>query len=370
MTIKYLINLTMTSLKYNKGRTVLNILSIVVGMTALSIVLITGSSVNHSIKNQAKKDTELIFSLFPVNYELPMELDYFVFTNNELEQIASEIKEVETIEHQVKDTLGRVNNSDVKMYFDDNIEVIEGVNFDNQVDNVAIATNFSFNETEEKKYSVGDKISINSILYTIIGLQDPFSSTANELTLPSYTMSNFKDIQYSNDLKIVLNDISKKQEVIKEVTEKLNANIKDYRYETLDFDASISSIVSVVTMFLALLGSISLVVSMIGIVNMMYVSVLERQGEIAILRAIGLERNSIISLFLFESIFMMIVSAFLSLFLASLISILILLFAEIDLYVSIYMIVGVLIFSIILGILTGILPANKAAKKNTSDILK
>ena len=370
MTIKYLINLTMTSLKYNKGRTVLNILSIVVGMTALSIVLIIGSSVNNSIKNESKKEAEIIFNLYPMNYELPMELDHFVYTNNELEQIANQIKDVETIEHQVKDVIGRVNNNDVRIFFDDSIEVVEGVNFDNQVDNVAIATNYSFNETEEKKYNVGDKVAINSILYTIIGLQDPFSFTANELTLPTYSMSNFKDKQYSNDLKIVLKNISKKQEVIKEVTEILNTNLKDYRYETLDFDAAISSIVSMVTMFFGLLGSISLVVSMIGIVNMMYVSILERQGEIAILRAIGLERKSIINLFLFESIFMMVVASILSLLFGSLISVIILFFAKIELHVSIYLIVGVLLFAVILGILTGILPAKKAAKQNTSDILK
>ena len=54
--------------------------------------------------------------------------------------------------------------------------------------------------------------------------------------------------------------------------------------------------------FLGGIAGIALIVAGIGIMNIMIVSILERTREIGILKSLGLKNQSILSIFLFESI--------------------------------------------------------------------
>jgi putative ABC transport system permease protein len=58
----------------------------------------------------------------------------------------------------------------------------------------------------------------------------------------------------------------------------------------------------ILTVFLALIGGVSLLVGGIGVMNIMLVSVVERRREIGIRLAVGATRNDIRSLFLFEAV--------------------------------------------------------------------
>jgi len=58
----------------------------------------------------------------------------------------------------------------------------------------------------------------------------------------------------------------------------------------------------ILTIFLGLIGSISLIVGGIGVMNIMLVSVIERRREIGIRRAIGAKRKHIQHMFLIESV--------------------------------------------------------------------
>jgi len=67
------------------------------------------------------------------------------------------------------------------------------------------------------------------------------------------------------------------------------------------FEEQITSILSIIATFLSSLGAISLIVGGIGIMNIMYVSVMERTREIGTMKAIGATSNVILLMFLFES---------------------------------------------------------------------
>lgn len=66
---------------------------------------------------------------------------------------------------------------------------------------------------------------------------------------------------------------------------------------------TISNIFSFITVFIAAIAGISLVVAGIGIMNVQITSVLERTREIGILKAIGAKDRTILSVFLFETLF-------------------------------------------------------------------
>ena len=65
--------------------------------------------------------------------------------------------------------------------------------------------------------------------------------------------------------------------------------------------SSIQSITGQLTMFLGSIGAVSLFVATVGIVNTMYVSVMERTREIGILKAIGYRPKQIMGMFLSEA---------------------------------------------------------------------
>lgn len=65
---------------------------------------------------------------------------------------------------------------------------------------------------------------------------------------------------------------------------------------------SMDSILNILTLAVAALGSISLLVGSVGILTIMTIAVSERVSEIGLLRAIGAERRSIFQLFLCEAL--------------------------------------------------------------------
>ena len=140
------------------------------------------------------------------------------------------------------------------------------------------------------------------------------------------------------------------------------------RYDEEDFSVTeqseiLSTINQIFTMLNAVLvgiGSISLLVGGIGIMNIMYATVTERTKEVGITRAIGATRRDILLQFLTESIILSIFGGLLGLAIAAIIVVLIqpLFPAEINLIA----IAITLFISTGIGIFFGVFPARRAAK--------
>ena len=127
------------------------------------------------------------------------------------------------------------------------------------------------------------------------------------------------------------------------------------------------------TVFLGLIGSISLLVGGIGIMNIMLVSVTERTREIGLRKAIGAKRRDILVQFLLEASVLSLSGVAIGLASAWVISWAI---SQVDLggftlnaEVSPLIVIVAIMVSVFIGLASGIYPAVRAARLNPIDAL-
>ena len=134
-----------------------------------------------------------------------------------------------------------------------------------------------------------------------------------------------------------------------------------------------TTITMALTVFLGLIGSISLLVGGIGIMNIMLVSVTERTREIGLRKAIGAKRRDILTQFLLEAAMVSLSGGAIGLTGAWLVAegISRLNFGGFTLHavVSPFIVLVAILVSVFIGLASGIYPAIRAARLNPIDAL-
>lgn len=74
-----------------------------------------------------------------------------------------------------------------------------------------------------------------------------------------------------------------------------------YVLSSEDIQKTITQFVDILQGIVAALGFVTLIASIFGIVNTQYISVLERTREIGLIKALGMSRGRVLSLFIFEA---------------------------------------------------------------------
>lgn len=196
--------------------------------------------------------------------------------------------------------------------------------------------------------------------------------------------SNFDNDQFSYiTLKVNKNyDVEKIGAAIEEKLFDIHNQNKDTQTFTVFtpkfFQEQISSILDSFTIFLAILGTISLIIGGIGIMNIMYVSVMERTREIGVMKAIGASDRTVQYIFLLESGLFGLIGGILGVIFGALMSfgfgIALSSFGGTGSFFAPYMspeIVALgMIFGFGVGILSGYFPAKKASKMNPVEALR
>lgn len=126
----------------------------------------------------------------------------------------------------------------------------------------------------------------------------------------------------------------------------------------------------ILTIFLGLIGSISLLVGGIGVMNIMLVSVIERRREIGIRRAVGATKRHIIQLFLTESILLSVLGGAAGVVLGTLIAFIIAALSHWEFILYGWPIGAGFGVSVIVGVLSGAYPAWQAARLPPMEALR
>lgn len=148
------------------------------------------------------------------------------------------------------------------------------------------------------------------------------------------------------------------------------------RYDEEDFSvteqseilSTVDQIFGIINTVLIAIGSISLLVGGIGIMNIMYATVTERTKEIGIRRAIGATERDILIQFLSESVILSVLGGLAGLLLATIIVFIIRIFFPAS--ISAVAVLTAIIVSSGIGIFFGVFPARKAAKLSPIEAIR
>ncbi|ABR53964.1 protein of unknown function DUF214 [Methanococcus vannielii SB] len=252
---------------------------------------------------------------------------------------------------------------------------------DNDKNSCILGYNVAKN-TFNREVRVGDRVTIGDNRYKVVGILKETGNPRNDnaITLP-YESSNdlFKIKDEYNIITVSVRpgeDVVKISEDIKKEIEKSRGDENFSVLTSEQLAESINSIFSVLTLFLVGVAGISLLVGAVGISNTMHMSILERRKDIGILKALGAENNTILSIFVIEAGFLGLFGGIIGTVFGILIAKAIEYFAKIAGYglirawISPELIFGVLIFSFVVGILSGYFPARSGAKLNPVDTLR
>ena len=164
---------------------------------------------------------------------------------------------------------------------------------------------------------IGQQLRIGNALYTVIGIAAPwqengfFNENVNDAVIvPVAGIALVSKDSHINNIIIKLNP----QSPIDSVIDKIKQNVEMKAPQVTVFVRSAKQIITsmesqgrIFTLLLAVIGSISLLVGGIGVMNVMLVSVSERKKEIGIRKAVGAKNREIQNLFLVESVFLSLV---------------------------------------------------------------
>ncbi len=137
-----------------------------------------------------------------------------------------------------------------------------------------------------------------------------------------------------------------------------------------DYTAQFDTILGFITIFISFVAAISLLVGGIGVMNIMLVSVTERTREIGIRKALGARTGSVLLQFLAEAGIITLLGGIIGIILGILGAMGICSIAGVTAQISAGVVLAASLFSCGIGIFFGIYPARKAAKLSPIEALR
>ncbi len=397
----------------NKTRSFLTILGIIIGVSAVIIIMSIGAGAQELILGQIKTLGSEIVSVIPGGQEEdgpPAAMMGIVITTltyddllaiqqkknvPNLEAAIGSIKSVNTLSWQGQSYDTNLNGT-THGYIDVEGGGLESGRFftseeERNLSRVIVLGSVVKEELFGSSEAVGKRIKIKKQSFEVIGVMKErgtvvFQDYDDQTFIPLKTMQ--KLIVGVNHLSMIRSKVDSEENTNKVIADiemllRDRHDIKDMTGKNDDFTVrsaaealeALGSITDALKYFLMMMAALSLLVGGIGIMNIMLISVKERTREIGLRKALGADQVRIIKQFLLEAVFLTVLGGIVGLLLGVLISWLVALgavYAGYDWHfiVSSLSVVLALVVSVSVGLIFGLYPAFKASRLEPVEALR
>lgn len=337
------VKMAFTTLRTNKMRSGLTILGIVIGVTTVIVISSVINGVNHRVANWVNALGSDVFWVFhmpvmgvqPTTEQLTrkkLTMDNVAALRKLPHVVAVDGSKQYSKAFSIGDASVRYNGKKVGGAILDgstaalgdvtDMTLLEGRLFTDEEDmrgaHICVLGHDTWEQLFGSQPAVGKQVSVESGLYTVIGVLDkrkqPFGSGKNpddnQVYFPMGTFHNLHPEVRDLWISVKYDDPKNKALVEEEIREllRIERHVKtqaDDNFEVFGPD-SLSKLWSQLTgglvAFMIAVSSVGLMVGGVGVMNIMLVSVTERTREIGVRKAIGATRHTILMQFTTEAI--------------------------------------------------------------------
>jgi putative ABC transport system permease protein len=230
--------------------------------------------------------------------------------------------------------------------------------------------------------AIGQSIKIHELQFTVIGtFKEKVSSfglselSGESILIPITVMSYFVPVERIDPMYVQAKRASDVPALTREVRRVLESRHRPgARYLVDNLTAILDAarkIALVMTLVLIMVSAIALVISGIGIMNIMLVTVTERTREIGVRMAVGAARRDILQQFLLEAVLISVVGGSAGILIGLALPLSVRLLVD-DLFIPISTLSVLTAFAVscIVGLVFGLLPASRAARLNPTEALR
>lgn len=399
MRILDLLEETYTSIMSKKGRTILTILGIVIGITSVTAILTIGEAAQKSIKSDIESfgNNVLFIDLDPTKIS-DSGKDITGLSNENISAIKKipgvddkNIYKLDSFNSVIKykrdDAIFNTVGLESNLQYQVKLEIDQGKFFtiDQEKNNkkVVIIGPEVRDEFFKKENPIGKVIKINDTNFEIIGVTKEKKMAVqnfnNMIFMPITTMGTYLTgrndalelwVYFDDNYDVIDLKENIKQALFKSTGIKYDG-IDYFKIQSQDDAVQLTgNITSIFTSLLAAIAAISLLVSGIGIMNMMLRIVAERTKEIGLRKAVGATTFEISAQFLMESIALTVLGGIFGVLFGVLLSNAVIPLMNLKGLISTNAIMISFFVSSAIGIIFGFYPARRAAKMNPIDALR